>query len=128
MKIVKIPITEQNKVLWRNNNRSKEGEKAWADLLENAESMSAKEFWDNEYDKWNYEYPFKSNWFIVVGEPESIVDKLVNLKIGETESCYYPHIVLNSPEDLIESRTSWEDLKRLADEMNDFINDLYHYI
>lgn len=128
MKIVKIPITYQNKILWRNSGKSKEGKRAWANLLNNAESMSAKEFWDNEYDKWYYEYPFKSNWFIVIGEPESIVDKLINLKIGETESCYYPHIVSNSPEDLIESRTSWEDLKRLADEMNDFINDLYRYI
>lgn len=45
MKIVKIPITEQNKkVYWSKNKNSN----AWEKLVSECPSMTSEEFWNNE--------------------------------------------------------------------------------
>lgn len=126
MKIIKVPITEKNKKLFWSKNETKLNKKKWDLLLNQSFSMTAKEFWINEWE--NY---FKSQgndfWFFVVGEPESIIDELINLKIGDSYVSY-PWVYEHSPEDLIESRTDWDMLKKHADNMYYFIDNLYNYI
>lgn len=126
MKIIKVPITEYSKQLFHSIGKSKEAKLKWEELLNKSQSMTAEEFWKREQTGYNCSSEVK-NWFFVVGKPESIIDELVNLKMGES-NVYYPWISSHSPEDLIESRTDWERLKELADEMYYFIGRLYDYI
>lgn len=126
MKIIKVPITEKNRELWRSRTKSKADKQRWEHLLNESPSMTAKEFWQNEWDNYSSAQVL-TNWFFVVGSPESIIDELINLKIGDSD-VYYPTICRHSPEDLIESRTDWEQLKGHADDMYYFIERLYDYI
>lgn len=126
MRIIKVPITEENKKLFHSSTKTKSGKQKWELLLNKSQSMTAKEFWANE---WNtcYNTRTPTHWFFIVGEPDSIVDELIKLKLGESD-VYYPWIRNHSPEDLIESRTDWDSLKNHADDMYYFIEHLYDYI
>lgn len=126
MKIIKVPITEQNKKNFFSKTKNKEGKEKWEQLLTQSQSMTATEFWENEPNS-DFERYHSNYWYFVVGKPESIIDELVNLKLGES-NVHYPWICRHSPEDLIESRTDWEQLRELADEMYYFIERLYDYI
>ena len=126
MKIIKVPITEQNKELYHSSSKSKLNKQKWQSLLNKCQSMTAKEFWLNEWVSYS-ESDIPTYWFFVEGASESIVDELIRLKLGET-SVYYPWICDHSPEDLIESRMDWDSLKSHADDMCYFIENLYGYI
>lgn len=136
MKIIKVPITEENKELYRNRCEGYVGKTAWEDLLSSCECLTSGEFWKNEWEEyerlkysWNYKDAEKLKyWFIIDGEPNSIADELVKLKLGENDECRYPWAVEHHPEDLSESRTDWEEMKDYADEMYYFIHRLYDYI
>ena len=43
MKIIKVPVTEQNKRVYFAKNKNK---KAWEKLMSECPSMTSKEFWD----------------------------------------------------------------------------------
>lgn len=50
MKIVKIPITEQNKkAYWSKNKNSN----AWEKLVSECPSMTSEEFWNNELEEYD---------------------------------------------------------------------------
>lgn len=121
MKIVKVPITEVSKAAYFGKDKA-----AWKKVLDESESMTSEEFWKNEW-KTYHSVKTPMNWFFIVGEPKSIVDELIKLKIGDT-NVYYPSICERSPEDLIESRIDWDELKEHADDMYYFIERLYDYI
>lgn len=77
MKIVKIPITEQNKkVYWSKNKNSN----AWEKLVSECPSMTSEEFWNNELEEYDKGEMY---WYFIIGKPESIIDELINLKIGD---------------------------------------------
>ena len=82
MKIIKVPITEQNKELYHSSSKSKLNKKNWESLLNKCQSMTAKEFWLNEWGSYS-ESDIPIYWFFVEGPPESIVDELIRLKLGE---------------------------------------------
>lgn len=90
MKIVKIPITEQNKkVYWSKNKNSN----AWEKLVSECPSMTSEEFWNNELEEYDKGEMY---WYFIIGKPESIIDELINLKIGDTDISY-PYIKENRP-------------------------------
>lgn len=82
MKIIKIPITEQTKKVYCSRNKDK---KAWEKLMSECPSMTSKEFWNNEWEEFDKE-EISTHWYFIVGKPESIIDELINLKIGDPES------------------------------------------
>lgn len=50
MKIIKIPITEQNREVYWSRNKDK---KAWEKLMSECPSMTSKEFWNNEWEEFD---------------------------------------------------------------------------
>lgn len=101
MKIVKIPITEQNKkVYWSKNKNSK----AWEKLVSECPSMTSEEFWNNELEEYN---KGETYWYFIIGKPESIIDELINLEIGDT-NVDYPYIRENRPWEV--DKMDWYDL------------------
>lgn len=52
MKIIKIPITEQNREVYWSRNKDK---KAWEKLMSECPSMTSKEFWNNEWEEFDKE-------------------------------------------------------------------------
>ena len=121
MKIIKVPVTEQNKRVYFAKNKNK---KAWEKLMSECPSMTSKEFWDNEWEEYNKER-IPTHWYFIIGEPESIIDELINLKIGDT-NVFYPYIKENRPWEI--DKIDWCDIRDYADAMNDFIQKLYNYI
>lgn len=121
MKIIKIPITEQNREVYWCRNKDK---KAWEKLMSECPSMTSKEFWNNEWEEFDKE-EISTHWYFIVGKPESIIDELINLEIGDT-NVFYPHIKENRPWDIEEM--DWYDLREHANTMSDFIQKLYNYI
>lgn len=121
MKVVKVPITEHNKRAYLSKNKDK---KAWEKLISECPSMTSKEFWDNEWEECNKE-EIPAYWYFVVGEPESIIDELINLEIGDT-NVLYPYIKENRFWEI--EKMDWYDLRDHADAMSDFIQKLYNYI
>ena len=58
------------------------------------------------------------------GECKNFIDKLVYGEIEYDSQLYYITARNNHPEDLIESRTGWEEMKSYADDLADFIESL----
>lgn len=50
MKIVKVPVTQQNREIWRSKNKNN---KAWEKLISECHSMTAEEFWNNELEEYD---------------------------------------------------------------------------
>lgn len=98
--------------------------KAWEKLMSECPSMTSKEFWNNEWEEFDKE-EISTHWYFIVGKPESIIDELINLEIGDT-NVFYPHIKENRPWDIEEM--DWYDLREHANTMSDFIQKLYNYI
>lgn len=44
MRIIKVPITEENKKLFHSSTKTKSGKQKWELLLNKSQSMTAKEF------------------------------------------------------------------------------------
>lgn len=106
-------------------NRNKKTKEAWQKILDSSESYTAEEWAELGISMrhWTYEGYF---WH-VEGTPESIVEELVNWKLGFSK-IDYSSIRKNFPEDLIESRTDWDTMKQYADDLDDFIDKLYSYL
>lgn len=107
-------------VYWSRN----KDKKAWEKLMSECPSMTSKEFWNNEWEEFDKE-EISTHWYFIVGKPESIIDELINLEIGDT-NVFYPHIKENRPWDIEEM--DWYDLREHANTMSDFIQKLYNYI
>lgn len=75
MKIIKIPITEQNGEVYWSRNKDK---KAWEKLMSECPSMTSKEFWNNEWEEFDKE-EISTHWYFIVGKPESIIDELTSM-------------------------------------------------
>lgn len=59
MKIIKIPITEQNREVYWSRNKDK---KAWEKLMSECPSMTSKEFWNNEWEEFDKE-EISTHWY-----------------------------------------------------------------
>ena len=78
-----------------------------------------------EYFKdWNRNGWGKGYCYACYGEVENSIERLVNAEINYDESLTYLNAKNNNPEDLIESRTSWDGMKDYADGLYWFINSL----
>lgn len=78
-----------------------------------------------EYFKdWERNSWFKDYHYACYGEPEDSIERLVNAEINYDEGLSYLCAKNNHPEDLIESRTDWNEMKDYADGLYYFINSL----
>ena len=113
MKIIAINLNEGNnkEIYW---GRSKKFKKEWKALVNDPA---------NHYDPVTF-YKEHGNGYEIMtdGEPKTIQEKLIQRIYGDKPT--YEDMSENFPEDFIESRTSWDDLKDYADDMKYFINEL----
>ena len=71
----------------------------------------------------------RNNWgkdycYACYGEEEDSIERLVNAEINYDNNLIYLSVKNNHPEDLIESRTSWNEMKDYADGLYWFIDSL----
>lgn len=98
--------------------------------IENAIKNIEDRLWVNYVKDGNRKRPEEYNkgetyWYFIIGKPESIIDELINLEIGDT-NVDYPYIRENRPWET--DKMDWYDLREHADAMSDFIQKLYNYI
>ena len=74
-------------------------------------------FKDWKRNSWGKDY-----CYACYGEAENSIERLVNAEINYDESLIYLSAKNNHPEDLIESRTNWDEMKSYADGLYWFIN------
>lgn len=110
MKIIKIPITEQNREVYWSRNKDK---KAWEKLMSECPSMTSKEFWNNEWEEFDKE-EISTHWYFIVGKPESIIDD----GLPADNVIYYPHSNTLS--------FNWNNCKNkiTQKEFDDFVNNV----
>ncbi len=78
-----------------------------------------------EYFKdWNRNSYCKDYCYACYGEVENSIERLVNAEINYDEGLTYLNARNNHPEDLIERRTSWDEMKGYADGLYWFINSI----
>ncbi len=78
-----------------------------------------------EYFKdWNRNSWGKDYCYTCYGEAENSIERLANAEINYDEGLTYLIAKNNHPEDLIESRTSWDEMKSYADGLYWFIDSL----
>ena len=78
-----------------------------------------------EYFKdWNRNSYCKDYCYACYGEAENSIERLVNAEINYDEGLTYLNARNNHPEDLIERRTSWDEMKGYADGLYWFINSI----
>lgn len=76
-----------------------------------------------EYFKdWKRNSCGKGYCYACYGEVENSIERLVNAEINYDEGLNYLSAKNNAPEDLIESRTSWDEMKEYADGLYYFID------
>ena len=118
MMIIAINLDEgDNKEYY--HGKSRKFRKEWKELLKDPK---------NHYDPIifykNHGRSPKHYEIIVDGEPTTIQEKLIKaLYLDELT-----YMMINSPEDFVESRISYETLKDYADDMKYFISDLISMI
>lgn len=113
----------------RNGRREAFGGRKFDIILDNGKVEKCEgQWWDAVTDRAEEEFDkeeISTHWYFIVGKPESIIDELINLEIGDT-NVFYPHIKENRPWDIEEM--DWYDLREHANTMSDFIQKLYNYI
>lgn len=113
----------------RNGRREAFGGRKFDIILDNGKVEKCEgQWWDAVTDRAKEEFDkeeISTHWYFIVGKPESIIDELINLEIGDT-NVFYPHIKENRPWDIEEM--DWYDLREHANTMSDFIQKLYNYI
>lgn len=76
-----------------------------------------------EYLKdWNRNDWGEDYCYACYGEAENSIERLVNAEINGDGCFNYWNVKNNCPEDLIESRTSWDEMKGYADGLCSFIS------
>ena len=124
IKIYKYPKNVHNTEEWENvlnsNISYKEKEKLFNEIsIKYGKEVTIQEYFsDYSRSSWIKDYNY-----IMVGEPSNVIEKLVSSEIGDylLNYCYMKD---RSSEDLIESRTSWDELASYADEMYYFIDEI----
>lgn len=76
-------------------------------------------FKDRKRNSWGKGYCYDC-----YGEVENSIERLVNAEINYDEGLTYLDAKNNHPEDLIESRTSWDEMKDYADGLYRFVDSL----
>lgn len=86
----------------------------------NGKKVSIKDYF-NDYSRsrWNKDYSYRCE-----GEPENCVERLAYGEIEHDNDLSYCNTKENFPEDLIESRTDWDEMKSYADGLAYFIDSL----
>ena len=78
-----------------------------------------------EYFKdWNRNSCFKDYCYACYGEAANSIERIVNAEINYDAGLTYLDDKNNHPEELIESRTSWDEMKDYADGLYWFINSI----
>ena len=78
-----------------------------------------------EYFKdWNRNSCCKDYCYACYNGAENSIERLVNAEINYDKDLTYLNAKNNNPEDLIESRTSWDEMKGYADGLYWFINSI----
>ena len=115
-----IHNTEEWKNVVNNNISYKEREKLFNEIsIKYGKEVTIQEYF-SDYNRLSW---IKDYNYIMVGEPNNVIEKLVSSEIGDYLLTYC-NMRERSPEDLIESRTSWEELESYADEMYYFIDEI----
>lgn len=120
MEIIAINLNEGNnkEIYW---GRSKKFKKEWKALVSDP---------TNHYDPVTFYKEHGREWngyeIMTDGEPKTIQEKLIQ-RLYQIEPTY-ERMSTDFPEDFIESRTSWDDLKDYADDMKWFIWNLLDMI
>lgn len=123
MEIYKYYYNNQEWERIRNSNlRGKERDEAFdAYIKEHGEKVSVKDYFnDGEREGWrdkNYSYK-------CFGEAENCFERLAKGEIDFDDDLSYCSVSKNSPEDLIEERTDWDEMKSYADGLDYFISQL----
>lgn len=87
-------------------------------IKEHGEQISIVEYFkDLNRNSWGKDYCYSC-----YGEPEDSIERIVNAEINYDNDLNYLSAKNNNPEDLIESRTSWDEMKDYADGLYWFIN------
>lgn len=87
-------------------------------IKENGSQISIVEYLKD----WNRNGWGKDYCYACYGEAEDSIEGLVNAEINGDECLNYWNVKNNCPEDLIESRTNWDEMKGYADGLYWFIN------
>lgn len=87
-------------------------------IKENGEQISIVEY----FKDWNRNSWRKDYCYSCYGEPENSIERLVNAEINYDNDLIYLDAKNNNPEDLKESRTSWDNMKDYADGLYWFID------
>ena len=74
-------------------------------------------FKDWKRNSWGKDY-----CYVCYGKAEDSIERLINAEINYDEGLAYLSAKNNNPEDLIESRTSWDEIKDYADGLYWFID------
>lgn len=117
LEIIAIELNETNKEYWWG--KSDKYKKEWKELVDNSPRHNAVDFFKENKRPNNKE-------IILVGEATTVEEKLV--KCFYEKKPEYPIVSYLLPEELIETRTSFETMKSYADEMKYFIEDLIRTI
>lgn len=118
LEIIAIEMVEpNNKYYWGKNKKYK---KEWNELVKNSPRHNAVEYF-KKYGK-----PQKYH-LILMGMPETIEEKLVEAFYDDGKVSYI-NLSDRMPEDFIESRMDFYELKDYADDMKYFIKDLLNMI
>lgn len=89
-------------------------------IKEHGEQISIVEYFkDWKRNSWGKDY-----CYVCYGEAEGSIERVVNAEINYDEGLSYLSAKNNNPEDLIESRTNWDEMKNYADGLYYFINSI----
>lgn len=93
-------------------------------IKENGEKVSIQDYFnDHNRNSFSIDYSYKC-----FGDATNIFERLAKGEIDYDNDLNYLNVVKKSPEDLIESRTDWDDMKSYADGLASFIDSLKYEI
>ena len=125
MKIIKYNQTLYSSKEWREAceiKKSKQKEEAFNRLIEkNGDEISLREYFSDVY---RMSILHGENSYKFFGEPENAIEKIAFAEQGGGSDLGYILMKERLPEDLVEDRTSWDELKEYADDMYYFIESL----
>ena len=105
-----------------NTLKGKKREEAINDWIKaNGTEVTIKDYFndDKRYSFYNKEYSYHYD-----GKPENCIERLAYDELEYDSDLSYCTVREYSPEDLIESRTSWDEMKNYADGLDSFINSI----
>ncbi len=123
IKIYKYSITSKeylDVIQDRSLSGKKRDEAIDAKIKEIGKEVSVREYFsDYSRDSWRIDYRYA-----IFGEPENCIEKLAKSETNFDNDLSYLSTRNNCPEDLIEERTSWDEMKDFASGLANFIESL----